>query len=287
MKVRPHLFLKSTRIILSIFILFFIISCRENVSLNSPDGMIIILKADDMGDTTANWNRFVKILIDDSINAGIGIISKNVHMSSVPEIQRVSDMKQKNGFPVVEFWNHGYDHVDLKEHDQVTEFYNTNYAYQHAHFELAQRFFSDTLHFTSHSFGAPHNRTTLLTETVVESFKEINIWQHYTKIEKYKHTGWKDPKFKVIGELDKHIILSIDYLSLKYLDIETMIKNYELDCKKPYLLIQIHPAGWDDEIFDKFKSLIQFYKQNHRAIFMTPYQYYQYLHKNSNIKDIK
>lgn len=265
-------------IILSIFF----VSCREDVSLNSPNGLVVILKADDLGDTTQNWNRFIKILIDDSINAGIGVISRNVGINSVSEIRRISTVKQKNGYPIVEFWNHGYDHKSLKPNDEQTEFYNTNFNYQHSHVSLAQHFFSDTLHLTSHSFGAPHNRTQLLTQDVVEKFPEINVWQHYGKTEKYNHSGWKDPKYKVIHETDKHLVLSIDYISYKRFNINDMMKNYNNDSKKPYIVIQIHPAAWDNETFEKFENIVHFYKESHRATFMTPYQYYNFLHTKNN-----
>lgn len=272
---------KYIRISLILIIVTFSISCRENVLSNSANGLVVILKADDLGDTTRNWNRFIKILNDDSICAGIGVITKNVHKSTVSEIQKISNINQSNGFPVVEFWNHGYDHINLKEKDAVTEFYNTDFKYQQKHFSIAQHFFSDTLHLTSHSFGAPHNRTTYLTETVIQSFPEINVWQHYSKIENYKLTGWKDPKFTIIHETDKHIILSIDYLSLMKINLEDFFNNYAKDNMKPYLLIQIHPANWDEATFEKFETLVAFYKLKH-ATFMTPYQYYQFLHKKQN-----
>ncbi len=262
-----------------------LVSCREDVSLNSPDGLVVILKADDLGEVDANWSRFIQKLIDDSICAGIGVISNNVSNVAITEIQRINNIKQKNGYPVVEFWNHGFDHKDLKPHDEQTEFFNTNFNYQHAHFNLAQHFFTDSLHITSHTFGAPHNRTQLITEKVIEKFSEINVWQNYGKTEKYSHTDWKDPKYNVIHDTDQRIILSIDYLSLHNLNIGDIEKNYAIDSKKPYIVIQIHPAAWNDEIFQKFETIVQFYKQSHRATFMTPNQYYQFLHKKVNVAD--
>ncbi|MEI6752311.1 MAG: hypothetical protein WCK78_04005 [Paludibacter sp.] len=238
-----------------------------------------------MGVIDANWYKFIQKLIDDSICAGIGVISKNVSNASAAEIQRITNIKQKNGYPAVEFWNHGYDHKDLKPHDEQTEFFNTNLNYQHSHINLAQHFFTDSLHITSHTFGAPHNRTQLITENVIEQFPEINVWQHYGRTEKYDHSGWKDPKYRVIHDTDQRIILSIDYLSLRSFNIDDMVKNYDEDRKKPYIIIQIHPAAWNDEIFQKFESIVQFYKQSHRATFMTPYQYYQFLHKKVNVAD--
>ena len=102
------------------------ISCIDDVSQHQPKALIVILKADDFGDTTANWNRFIKKIIDDSICASIGVISKNVHENSIPEIQRISTLHQVNGSPVIEFWNHGYDHLNLKSNDEETEFLKTS-----------------------------------------------------------------------------------------------------------------------------------------------------------------
>jgi hypothetical protein len=101
----------------------------------------------------------------------------------------------------------------------------------------------------------------------------------YEKIENQYQKEWKDPNKKLITKADQQIMLNVDYLYVKSFPIEKVISNYKYDKKKPYILIQIHPGGWDDSGFVKFKELIDFYKSGNRAIFMTPYQYYQYLHK--------
>ena len=271
-------FFKVKYIFFSLIITCIFISCVDNVSLHQTKTLIVILKADDLGDTTANWNRFIKRLIDDSICAGIGVISKNVHESSISEIQRISTINQVDGFPVVEFWNHGYDHLSLKMNDEETEFLNTNYDYQYKHFQLAQHFFSDSLHITSHAFGTPHNRSDRKTDSVISNFPEINVWQQYSKLEHYDRKVWKNPKYKNINNTDQHIILSIDYLSLKSLNTSSFEKNFMNDTKKPYILIQIHPAIWNDEMFENFENIVRFYKKSQKVRFMTPNQYYKYLH---------
>jgi len=252
-----------------------LVSC-EDLSLNAPKGLIIILKADDLGETTENWNQFIKIVTDSDICAGIGIISKNVKSgNSLNEIRRVSTIKQVNNFPVIEFWNHGYDHLDQ---GQNTEFRGTDYNYQLEHFQKTQKFFSDSLHIICHSFGAPHNRTSLETNKVLENFSEINVWQYYRKIETNYQKPWKDPDNVVIKNSDKNLILNIDYLFFPNFKLDKIVTNYDIDKKKPYIIIQLHPLGWDSESFENFKAMIHFYKENNRAVFMTPYQYYKFLH---------
>ncbi len=271
-------FFRSRYIFFSLIIILIIISCSDNTYLHQTKGLIVILKADDLGDTTANWNRFIKKIINDSICAGIGIISKNVHESSIPEIKRISTINQVDGSPVVEFWNHGYDHLNLKNKDQQTEFFNTSSDYQYKHFQLAQNFFANSLHITSHTFGAPHNRSDRKTDSIINNFPEINVWQQYRKFERYDKKVWKDPKYQTIKNTDQHIVLSIDYLSLNSLNAPGFEENFSSDNKKPYVLIQIHPAVWNEAMFENFEKLVHFYKKRHKVRFMTPYQYYNYLH---------
>ena len=264
--------------VLTIALLFFC-SCQEDVSLNSPNGLIVIIKADDLGETTSNWNRFMKIISDNEICASVGVISKNVTtVSSKTEIQRVSRLLQPNKFPIIEFWNHGYDHW---QSDTKHEFQGTEYSLQLNHLELAQKFFTDSLNITSHTFSAPYNRTSIETATALRLFPEINVWMCYEKTENEYQNDWKDPNKKVINISDQHIILNVDYLYVKNFPSEKIINNYNSDRKKPYILIQIHPAAWDEESFSKFENLIRFYKDGNRAFFMTPYQFYQNLHRKS------
>ena len=252
-------------------------ACNDNISLDSPKGLIVIIKADDLGEISPNWNRFMKILINDSICAGVGIISNNVKTkSSIEEIKRLSLIKQYNQFPVIEFWNHGFDHSKVKD---KTEFNGTNFDFQMSHIQMAQSYFYHTLQLTNHCFSAPFNRTDQVTDEVLKNFPEINIWLYYTRLETQTKLEWKNPKNEIIGFNDNHIILSIDYLYFRGFPVDEILNNFNQDNEKPYIVIQIHPAIWKNEDFVDFEKLIHFYKQNHLATFMTPYQYFQFLHK--------
>ncbi len=268
---------------IEVILLLVLFSCGDNISLNSPNGLVVIIKADDLGDTTPNWNRFMKMVVDKQINAGVGIIAKKVTKSgSITEIQRVSNILQDNKFPVIEFWNHGYDHSKI---NGVEEFMRTADNFQFEHIQLAQNFFVQNFHFTAHTFSAPFNKTSKETLSVLSHFPEINVWMCYQKLETEYSKDWKDPNQKVIHLYDKHIILNVDYLYVHDFPADKIIDNYNEDKNKPYILIQIHPAGWTDEDFNEFEQLIHFYKDSNRAMFMTPYQYYQYLHKNLTPND--
>lgn len=275
---------KNILIIILCFILVTIISCSDNVSLNSPDGLIVILKADDLGDTTANWNRFMRMVDDNKICASIGVIPAKIsNEGSKAEIRKISFLKQVNNFAVIEFWNHGYNHSKNK---LVTEFSGTDELSQINHIQLSQTFLYEVSQKTCHTFGAPFNHTSGVTSSALSNFPEINVWFSYQKNEKHFLNEWKDPDLKVINSIDQHLILNVDYLFLHGLPIGEAISNYDNDKKKPYIVIQFHPAKWSNLEFYKFEKLVHFYKENKRATFMTPYQYFRYLHKVYNADKI-
>jgi len=281
MKIRQINSITLIHLLQIFFFTFICFSCNDNIRLNAPNKLIVILKADDLGDTTANWNRYIKVIADQGICSGIGIIAKNVHHKSFSAIREYANLKQEDGSPVIEFWNHGYDHFESKT-DEKREFYDTSFRFQFEHMERAQHFFSDSLHINCSDFGAPFNRTTCITSSVLEHFPDIKIWQQFGKTEQYFHTDWKDPKFTYISSADKHIILSLDYLSLYELEAQDVKKNFNKDLMKPYIVIQIHPAIWNDKIFQSFDSIINFYKASNKVVFMTPNQYYVFLRSNQH-----
>lgn len=269
---------------LSLLVLsIFINSCSDELSVKYSNLPIVIIKADDLMDTTPNWNRFMKIVDENQICAGIGVISKQLSTkNSISEIRRLSKIKQSNNFAVFEFWNHGFDH---SKNGKETEFYGTNLEYQLNHIQKSQDFFIDSLQCISHSFGAPFNKTTSETASALKRYPDINVWMCYQKIEKEENNKWKDPKKKAIYSLDRFIILDVDYLYLMDFSIDNIKKNYDHDKTKPYILIQIHPERWNNKSFENFKKLIRFYKDQKRAVFMTPYQYYEFLHEKINAQD--
>jgi len=277
MRFRSFLGNKNIYLLLLSYFLISMSSCKDNISANSPNGLVVILKADDLGDTTANWNRFMKIVNDNNICASIGVIPARVNKeSSKAEIRRISRIKQINNFPVIEFWNHGHTHLKTKG---ITEFSGGDMLDQANHIQLTQHFLYQTLQYSCHTFGAPFNRSSGVTSTALVNSPEINVWFSYQENEKHFSPEWVDPDKKVINNYDQHIILNVNYLFLHEFPIGQVIDNYKNDKDKPYIVIQVHPEFWNDSKFMKFEQLIHFYKDKQLATFMTPYQYFQSLHK--------
>ncbi len=277
--MRTHSFFVNKNVYFIILSCLFISigSCKDNLSLNSPNGLVVILKADDLGDTTANWNRFIRIIKDNNICASIGVIPARVRKeSSKSEIQRISGLKRENNFPVIEFWNHGHTHSKDKG---ITEFSGGDMISQMNHIQLTQQFLNEILQHSSHTFGAPFNRSSGVTSSALVNSPEINVWFSYQDNEKHFLPDWVDPDKKVVNDYDQHILLNVHYLFLHDLSIGQVIDNYKNDKEKPYIVIQVHPEFWNESKFHKFEKLIHFYKDKQLATFMTPYQYFKSLHK--------
>jgi peptidoglycan/xylan/chitin deacetylase (PgdA/CDA1 family) len=277
-----HILINPVRNIIFLTLLIILtitISCTDNYPTKSPMGMIVILKADDLADTTANWNRFINVIEKKKISAGIGVIAQRVtSKGAISEIRRISEIKQSNEFPVIEFWNHGLDHIKRKGKGEFVE----SRSEQTERLIKSQQIIKKTSFLTSHSFGAPFNITTSTTADALESTPEISVWQCYQIHEKQNNPAWKDPKKGKISANDKHVMLDVDYASVNNFDENKIIENFDKDKKKPYVLIQIHPNVWHEKHFQRFERLIDFYKSKN-ITFMTPYQYYEYLHGNETL----
>lgn len=275
MKIQIDVFRNTIKVLLIILLTSSFVYCKEETTTYDP-GLIVILKADDLGDMTPNWERFMHIIFKDSICGSIGIIADKVkNESTLEEIRKISEYKQGNNFPVIEFWNHGFSHI---KNNNGTEFDGSTSEFQTNHLQMAQEFMNEKLRIQCHTFGAPYNRTDKNTLKALHNCPEICVWFCLNKLEKEEKKGWKNPDDHNSGSDDNKILLDIDYYFYKIFPVDKMLNNYQKDQLKPYIVIQVHPLMWKDKNFEDFEKLIKFYK-NRKTTFMTPYQYYQYLNE--------
>lgn len=250
-------------------------SCKDDVIINN-DKLVVIIKADDYSDYSPNWQHFFSMLKENDISAGAGVITAltESNYQSIVKIRELSQLKRTDGKPLIEFWNHGYDHagIDGKSH----EFCNTNIYIQELHFKLSQKFFSDSLRFISRTFSAPFNRTNSITIHALASYPEIHTIMRYHSHEKYSiKRPWVDPNKKKVKAGDK-VCLNITFQKVYNLPLNDVINYFNTDKKESYLVIQIHPLTWKEDDFTDFQKMIDFLKAKN-VIFMTPEEYYEYL----------
>jgi hypothetical protein len=73
----------------------------------------VILKADDLifdreHVIPVNWKRFINIIENSAVKASIGIIGNSLETGSEAYFSAIKDLHFKG---LIEFWNHGYDHL--------------------------------------------------------------------------------------------------------------------------------------------------------------------------------
>lgn len=275
MENRTSFFDKISTRILVLFSFVFLLSCEtEKYELDSSP--VVILKADDLGNLTPNWRRYIQLIESNDICGSIGIISSRVtDKLSIDEIKEISTKKNSSKESLIEFWNHGYDHFG-GEH--LTEFWGTSKEYQVEHIRHSQNFFTDTLGLECVTFSAPFNRTSLETYNALDEFPQLKILMVYHPTEFYGKYNWKDVVRKW-GKVNKQRIrLKVTVQSVFDVPYEAVRKHVNTMSTNDYMIIQVHPNVWDEHDFLVFQKTIKFLKKKHFK-FMTPQQYYKYLHQ--------
>ncbi len=250
-----------------------LLSCDTDIYRNSPS-MVVIIKADDLGNMTPNWERFIQSVDNNNICASIGIISSNVtDRKSIIEIKEVADHKQYNGFPIIEFWNHGFDHFG---NNNMTEFWGTSKEYQIEHIKKSQKFILDSLDIQCATFSSPFNRTSAETYEALNFFPEIKIIMTHRKSEIFEKYNWIEVKRKQGKMKVTKLRLQVQFQSVYDVPLSEIKKDINKIPFDGYLVVQIHPNAWDESDFSTFQEMIDFFKKKN-VKFMTPQQYFKYL----------
>lgn len=238
--------------------------------------MVVIIKADDLGNMTPNWERFIHMVEKNSICASIGIITSHVtNQNSIQEIKEITTYQQINGEPVIEFWNHGYDHSGDKNN---SEFFGTSLEYQTDHIKKSQQFFIDSLGINCVTFSTPFNRTSAETYQALTHAPEIHILMTAQKTEIYEKEKWVEIAKKPSKYNSFRIRLNIQFRSVSDVPLDKIKKHITSINDNAYVVVQIHPNLWDEKDFSDFQDMINLFKRK-QVQFMTPQQYYKFLHK--------
>ena len=194
-------------------------SCEPDHTINSNQTAIII-KADDLGNMTPNWEKFIAKSMENNVPVSIGIIAKNMTSASTKtKVRELSQTRNTAGQLSFQFWNHGYDHSRI---NNIEEFKTPDLAYQVEHIKLAQEFFKDSLSIDCDTFSTPYNESSNITSEALKSFPEIKIWMCYQHTEKQFHTSWPNPYFNKITAGIYQILLDIKCEAVFHIPIENV-----------------------------------------------------------------
>ena len=225
----------------------------------------VILKADDLhakpgGSISPEWKRFIQFIQNKNIQAGLGLIGNALEIADWSFVQYLQKISHN---PHFEIWNHGYNHL-LNQKDKngatYSEFKNTSRAYQKHHLLKTQELAKQYLGIVLHTFGAPGNAFDDNTAKVLQEIPEIHVWLF----------GRETPgKFVLKRTIDvEHPIFHPDY--------DYFLQHYNPNQR--YLVLQIHPAKWNEEQFNEFARVIDFLLRQD-VTFVTPYAYFQLYQK--------
>ena len=159
--------------------------------------------------------------------------------------------------PLTEFWTAGLPPRDNPGH----------YNPQFDHLTRTQDFLAQVIGIRSYSFGSPFNRTDHHTREALARIPDIKVCMCHTPTERPV-----PPTSQTILRFDTLIEAWGPYR----IDAKPIRDRWTTKFSKlPYLVIQLHPANWDNnnQGLIKFQELVGFLKDK-GARFMTPYQYY-------------
>lgn len=233
---------------------------RTSITKINVFNQLVILKADDMvfDENTIvpqRWISFIDYIKSKRIKASIGVIGNSLEAGNNKYFKYLKSIAASGNF---ELWNHGYNHIydgKYPNGESYKEFYNTPYSYQYKHMSLTDSLAIKKLGIIFHTFGAPGNGIDSVTVRAINNQKNIKVWLFglpgSTKLDLQRFDGIESP------------IFNPDYFRF--------IKIYSSE--KPYLVLQIHPNGWDEIKFTEFKKIID-YLLSKKVTFINPYDYY-------------
>lgn len=222
----------------------------------------IVFKADDLMYTpgrviSTGWDRYINYLKLKNIKGSVGIVCNSLEKADDRYYSYIRDL---NNSGVIEFWNHGYDHIVNRKNEygeKYCEFRNTDYAFQKSAFENAQRIVKEKAGFTMRSFGAPGNAIDENTLRVINGQDEVKVWMY----------GNPESKRCVLKR-------KIDFeYPFGDPDLNKFMEVY--DENEDYYVLQLHPNMWTYEEYVTFTQLTEFLISQD-VTFVNPYELYVY-----------
>lgn len=209
----------------------------------------IILKSDDFGVTSAGnlqrYTAYIDSLGSRGVKTSVGMFASGCVNPTADLVAKVTAWRESG---LVEFFNHGYDHLyylptgmkgtadaaslgdDLRDKNYPAgttyEFQGRPYAEQLDHLTRAQQTILDTYGFQMRTFGAPFNKIDSNTKLAVQALGQFNMW----------YFGPPDPNVYSVSRGGGEIEASTGVPSLS-----TYTTTHDLS--RDLVVLQHHPAG--------------------------------------------
>lgn len=227
-----------------------------------PKPQVILLKLDDVvarpsanGPVAERWQRIADYLTENGIRGSFGVICESLEADNPAYFQWIKDI-QAGGF--IEIWMHGYH---LKTADEPGEFEQGTAAEQQAILEKSARLAREKLGFPLAAFGPHWSGTTDATDEALEAVPDIKIWLY----------GPAKPKYFTRLSLPRVLALENPTFVPDPIAFKALYEKFHA-ADRDVLVLQGHPAQWDDQRWAGFLEIIKFLKSK-GVVFMTPSEY--------------
>jgi peptidoglycan/xylan/chitin deacetylase (PgdA/CDA1 family) len=218
----------------------------------------IILKLDDIGvkKGTLQCSPALDYLVHKKLKAGLGIIAARNDSTALAILIPYISATNSKGEKLIEIWHHGLDH-------SKTEFKDSTYEFQKAHFEQADKLIKKLLGIQMHTFGTPYNASDSTTNKVIAENPNYAVFLYSSK---------KPTRENGILYLDNRVNMENGTGKPEF---DYFIENYGKAKAKynDYMILQGHPNMWTPEKLEQFTKVIDFLISE-GCEFVLPYDYY-------------
>lgn len=231
---------------------------------------VVILKMDDLTANGANrekgeavsWRlrKFVETVRRLDVDASLGLIGNSLEADNPIYTAWIKALHDEGR---IEIWNHGYSHKEFPAENgkRRAEFYGISVEEQRENFAKTQRLAKEKLGIELKAFGSPFNLGDENTEKMLEESPEVTVW----------FFGPAKPKHSTKLILERRVNLENPTMSP---NSAKLIEDYtRYGHTLPYIVLQGHPNGWNDEKLAEFEKAVTFLKEK-GCVFMTPSAFY-------------
>jgi peptidoglycan/xylan/chitin deacetylase (PgdA/CDA1 family) len=213
----------------------------------------VVLKLDDLKSDAAGvhprWQKVYTYALNNQVPIAIGVVANTIENEGEVFLSWLANAANE---PMVELWNHGYDHKKVVIGDKkASEFKGTALEFQQWHLKRAQELMDSVTGKFPVTFGAPYNHIDSVTLQVLNSIPEIKVWLYADSVD------FPNAKQLLLKRIDP---LNIEY-PVHNPSFYQLWNNLYFYRNEFCIVIQGHPMSWDDENFKQFAQMVTYLNQ--------------------------
>jgi len=237
---------------------------------------VAILKLDDVSVKTKDqavswrWKRVVEYVERKQLKAGCGVVCASLALDNQVYFDWLKAVHARGR---IEFWFHGWDHgVHEEEGVKYNEFNHRTYEDQKDRFERSLKLAKEKLGFEFATFGPGGGvGTPSYDSTTVRVMAEVPAMRIWLFPKPLDEEGRKLVAGGKVTILDRVWAVNIES-KVGVPDLARLREGFAANKTRPYVVLQGHPAMWDDARFAEFEKIVEFL-QAEGCVFMTPSEY--------------